>query len=447
MDASSILDLDLSQIENIDILVGALNEIKSDLQTTSSNGKIPSNGIPGAELLERALEKVKRKEFLDNAIKQYGEPTRLSGKYERYGWRPFGYKGTFVRAGSIEQVYEKAWQEHKRLEEEPVLTLSQAIENYCASQKDVKGSTRQKYRDNLRLFLGDYMDVPLTKITALQIEVAYKTTIAEKRPHKTTVKNFRGTTARVLKHAKKHYHQKLNFDIEELMEDLREGTNRKLLKGRQKAKLFQAPTDRYTIDEAILFVEECIKRNTLRSLGAAMLFFTGCRISEVCGCYKEDFEFDKQIMNIQHAAFIDRETNDYYIDSPKEDKDRVVVYPDIAVEIMDRILKLNEASKTYMFPEKHTRIDAEWLTIRQLDDEIASICDAINIPRKSAHDIRRTYDSILDEADMPTALRHLLVGHELTGIDASYLRDDHSLAEVKSIINGAFDKAKFKFAA
>ena len=31
---------------------------------------------------------------------------------------------------------------------------------------------------------------------------------------------------------------------------------------------------------------------------------------------------------------------------------------------------------------------------------------------------------------MPTALRHLLVGHELTGIDASYLIDDHSLAEV-----------------
>ena len=53
MDASSILDLDLSQVESIDILVGALNEMKSDLQTTSSNGKIPSNGIPGAELLEK----------------------------------------------------------------------------------------------------------------------------------------------------------------------------------------------------------------------------------------------------------------------------------------------------------------------------------------------------------------------------------------------------------
>ena len=36
MDASSLLNLDLSQVENIDILVGALNEVKADLQTTST---------------------------------------------------------------------------------------------------------------------------------------------------------------------------------------------------------------------------------------------------------------------------------------------------------------------------------------------------------------------------------------------------------------------------
>ena len=260
MDASSILDLDLSQVESIDILVGALNEMNSDLQTTSSNGKIPSNGIPGAELLERALEKVKRKEFLDNSIKQYGEPTRLSGKYERYGWRPFGYKGTFVKAGSIDQVYEKAWQEHKRLEMETSLTLSQAVEYFCAFKTDIKGSTRQKYRDNIRLFLNEYLDVPLVKLTALQIESAYKATIVEKKPHKTTVNNLRGDFAHILKHAQKHYNQKLNFDVAVLIEDLIEGTNKKLLKGHQKVKLFETPTDRYTIDEAILFVE-CTQSN------------------------------------------------------------------------------------------------------------------------------------------------------------------------------------------
>ena len=100
-----------------------------------------------------------------------------------------------------------------------------------------------------------------------------------------------------------------------------------------------------------------------------------------------------------------------------------------------------------MFPSKHRDLDIEWMTIRQIDDEIADICDAIGIIRKSSHDIRRTYDSILDEAEMPSALRHLLVGHELTGIDSHYIRDSHSAEEVRDIINRAFEKAKFNFAA
>lgn len=385
--------------------------------------------------------------MLTNAIKQYGEPTKLSGKYERYGWRPFGYKGTYVRAGSVEQVYEKAWQEYKKQEEEASLTLSQALENYCASKIDVKGSTRQKYRDNIKMFLEDYLDTPLNKLTALQIEMAYKQAIVDKKPHKTTVKGFRGTLERILKLAKKHYGQKYSFDIAELMEDLREGTNKKLLKGPQKAVLFQKPTDRYTIEEAVLFIEEALRRNTLKSLGAALLFFTGARISELCGSYKEDYDTESHIMNVQHAAFVDKETNQYYIDSPKEDKERIVVYPDKADVIIEKIKKLNKDSDIYMFPAKHKDIDAEWMTIKQIDHEIADICDAIGIERKSAHDIRRTFDSILDEAVMSSALRHLLVGHELTGIDKNYLRDDHDLEEVRAIMNSAFEKLNFNEAA
>jgi len=220
-------------------------------------------------------------------------------------------------------------------------------------------------------------------------------------------------------------------------------TNKKLLKGHQKPLLFQTPKDRYTLDEAILFVEECIRRNTLKSLGAALLFFTGCRISETCGSYKEDYITESHMINVIHAAFVDKETNNYYIDSPKEDKERVVIYPDKADIIIERILKLNKDSNIYMFPSKHKKKEIEWLTIRQMDDEIADICDAIGIERKSAHDIRRTYDSILDEAVMPSALRHLLVGHELTGIDAHYLRDNHNLEEVRTIINNAFEKFRF----
>ncbi len=64
---------------------------------------------------------------------------------------------------------------------------------------------------SVSLFLGAYLDVPLVKITALQIESAFKATLVEKKPHQTTVSNFRGELSRILKHAQKHYNQKLSF--------------------------------------------------------------------------------------------------------------------------------------------------------------------------------------------------------------------------------------------
>ena len=442
MDLSSDYSLSNQQMINTSTLDPVLVSLVLNLQNEYVNGNMSSNEVPEA-IIERFRNEMKRKEFIDKSIAKYGEPTKLSGKYERWGWRPFGYKGLYVIAGSKEEVYDRAWQEFKKQEEEASLTLSQAVENYCKFKTDVKGSTRQKYRDNIKMFLEDYLETPLNKLTALQIEQSYKNTLVDKKPHKTTVKGFRGTLERVLKHAKKHYGQNYSFDIAELLEDLREGTNKKLLKGHQKPQLFQTPTDRYTLDEAVLFIQEAIRRNTLKSLGAALLFFTGARISETCGSYKEDYVTENHIINVQHAAFVDKETNIYYIDSPKEDKERIVVYPDKADVIIENIQKLNKDSNIYMFPEKHKNINAEWLTIRQIDDEIADICDSIGIERKSAHDIRRTYDSILDEATMPSALRHLLVGHELSGIDAHYLRDNHTLDEVREIINKAFEKLDF----
>lgn len=54
---------------------------------------------------------------------------------------------------------------------------------------------------------------------------------------------------------------------------------------------------------------------------------------------------------------------------------------------------------------------------------------------------------MLDKTTMSSALRHLLVGHELTGIDKCYLVDDSTLEEVRVIINKAFEPLVFNDAA
>lgn len=428
------------QMTDANSLISALNSVCNNLKNTVSDGTISTDGFSEAETIERLTENMQKRVFLSSSIKRYGEPTRLGGKYERYGWRPFGYKGAFVRAKTIEQVYEKAWKIYKENKENESLTLREALDKYIEYKIDVKNNTHQKYRDNLEKFLSQYMDEPLSSLTQLQIENAYKYTIVNDRPSLKTVKGFRGTLERVLKHVKKHYDQKLRFDIDVLLEDLRENTNKKLLKSKKTPLLFEDNSDRYSIDQANQFIAECLNRNNIRSLAAALIFFTGCRASEICGMFKSDVDCNVRTIHICHAAFIDKPSNTYYISAPKEDKERIIVYPDIADKILDKILLLNLKSDTYMFPNSANKKVAEWTTIRQVDNEIESICKTIGMVKKSAHDIRRTYDSLLDEAKLPSGLRHLLLGHELTGIDYHYLRDSHSVDEVRAYINKAFEK-------
>ena len=57
---------------------------------------------------------------------------------------------------------------------------------------------------------------------------------------------------------------------------------------------------------------------------------------------------------------------------------------------------------------------------------------------KSMHDIRRTYASLLGESPMPHALRELLLGHELTGLDKCYDVDSTPIPEIVEKLNIVF---------
>lgn len=46
--------------------------------------------------------------------------------------------------------------------------------------------------------------------------------------------------------------------------------------------------------------------------------------------------------------------------------------------------------------------------------------------------------------DVRPTVSHLLMGHELAGIETHYLRDAHNLDEIKEIINQAFKNFEIK---
>lgn len=388
------------------------------------------------EMMEIIQDEYKKKKFLDETIAKHGKPTRLNGGDTRYAWRPFGSNGAYIRGKTIESVYDKAWKAY--IQSQTDYTLKQALDIYKEFKTNVSGSTRVKYEQNINMYLSDFLEVSLSTISAHDIVVAYMTTNNEKNPSEGTIKNFRGTLAAILEHICEHHGQKLQFDVGKLMKELRKETPKTM--HRKKSILLESPEDCYTVEEAKAFLTECKKRDNILSYAAALSFFTGFRAGEMCGLYLEDVDMERHTIKVAHTAKVDKETSKYYIGSPKMNKERIWVFPDMAIPYIERILELKDNDTPYVFdnPCEKSRTLHAWISIRQLDNEIDNICKAVGMQRKSSHDIRRFVDSALCKSGMNDALRKILMGHEIEGIDAHYIRVTDSLEEIKKYVNNAY---------
>lgn len=62
----------------------------------------------------------------------------------------------------------------------------------------------------------------------------------------------------------------------------------------------------------------------------------------------------------------------------------------------------------------------------------------MSIKTKSAHDVRRTYISRLDDYGVPASIRYMLVGHELDGINKHYVRNLSDISTIRKYLDNAF---------
>lgn len=64
---------------------------------------------------------------------------------------------------------------------------------------------------------------------------------------------------------------------------------------------------------------------------------------------------------------------------------------------------------------------------------------------KSSHNQRRTYTKILDGVALPTALRKLLLGHELDKIEKAYMKSvDYEPDEVRELLDEGFNRFLYR---
>ena len=379
--------------------------------------------------LEEIIMKLKRNEVLKHLL-EASEPTL--GRDGRYFWRPIiGRPDIQIRTKSLEQCYEKAVDKYLALQHQ--FTLQESLELYNDSRIDIAESTKLRNKQLMNAWFNDILDKPISNIKQSELKDLYTARVvakAGKIKHK-DCRNINSVLRKVFEYANESLKQD-TIDIEKAIKSFKD-INPKLFAS-ESPIIGVNPANRLTKDELIKVIARCNEIQNVYTCAILLAIYSGGRVSEVCGLYKSDIDFENSVINITHAL-----KYDYSIADPKEHKSRVLPLPEKALNALRRALELSPEDSPYVFYHKAPRMDTEVLTASQLHHYLIKHIEApLGIIPKSMHDIRRTYASLLGESPMPHALRELLLGHELVGLDKSYDVDATPVAEIIEKLNTIF---------
>ena len=419
------------------------------LQEESTCGNLALSDVSDTEFERRVSEEMNKRTYLLKLERSFGQPPTLikNDPKGRYGWRVNGRNGYYPRGNTVEDVYEKQWQYHlKELKEIKYckLTIGELVDIYCEDKKALgkKVNTVSTWKTYMKFYLSDYWDRQVGSFTKKELTDIFIKTVSEKTPCFRTVCNVRSITKEIFSYASNDLGEKLPFNAIELWEKMCKETPKEKLKKKAPLQLFVQSEEDYSAEEMRAMIREAYKRDTLIAYMSVVSFFINARISEITGLLKENIDIDRGIIYIRTAFFRNNETHQYELDDPKKGKYRTVVIPNMAIPIFNRILDLRNHESIYLFAERNNTHKDEWINSKRLDRHVRNMCRAIgmeNGKEKSVHDQRRTYIKIVDSVALPTALRKLLVGHELDSLEEAYMKTvDYTPDEVRDLIDPAF---------
>lgn len=234
----------------------------------------------------------------------------------------------------------------------------------------------------------------------------------------------KGITRGILKYCLRHRY--INFDIEQMMQKVE--VSKRAFKSTYKDDLDDVypEADMRTL---LTYLENHIDGY---SLAIGTLYYAGLRLGECCALERSDFH-DGYISITKTEQRVRVEYGLYrYEIIPRTKTDagtRNVVLPDSASWIVDAIG--TQHSKYAFLTEDGRRIDGQ-----RVRRKLKKICDAIGIPYRSPHKLRKTYASILLDSGADMKFIEKQMGH--TAIETTqmfYYRDRKDLEQKKSVLN------------
>lgn len=166
--------------------------------------------------------------------------------------------------------------------------------------------------------------------------------------------------------------------------------------------------------------------------GLLLLFASGLRVGELATLKPEDIDIDYVNVRRTETHYLENGKNIYSVkDFPKSRAGWRTVVISSEWEWLMRKLKLLNPWGQYLFESKGQRI-----TIRGFSSRLRRVCKRCGIVPKSPHKIRKTYGTILLDANIDNNLIMQQMGHtDILTTEKHYHRNRKTIEAKKKILN------------
>ncbi len=220
----------------------------------------------------------------------------------------------------------------------------------------------------------------------------------------------------VYRYARRHKYT--TFSVSTYIADLDRATHLFEVNRKSKEELM------FSYEEETMLRTYLTKQSDLRSLGVLLLFESGARVGEIVALKKSDVDGDVIKISRTEIKRKDPTTGKNVIAVEDATKTfagtRQVVLKGEGEAIVRQILSLSNPNSEWLFAEA----DGHRICESGLRRKLYRACDAVNIPRRSPHKIRKTYATNLMYAGVNEDILKNQLGHtDIATTRRSYVID------------------------
>lgn len=393
--------------------------------TTETLSKAIEYGMLDLDNLQKLINMKERQVYLE--------------KHQNKVWRgENGYWYTQIGSGSDRKMLKRRTYEALENDIVSYYRHDEATVEFCFQQwldekvnwGELKKSTRDRYIRDYERYMLPIGKAKIRYIDEIALEGFVKGTIHKLKLTPKAWSNFRTILNGIWKYAKKNQYTTLS--ISSFMGDFT------ISKNALQRKVYSDEEQVFTDDELELIEQYC-KNDSDNVLSQAILLGlqTGMRAGEIVTLRYEDVH--KDILRIRRTETNYKDDGGKYIYEVEEFTKGAVGYREFVLtdDARATIELLHSLSgKGYLVRKNGKRVKMNSLT-----QKLYSICDAIGIPRRSMHKLRKTYGTKLLNASVPDPLIKNQMGHTMIDTTRNYYwYRNTTIQEDKTLLESIFSK-------